>query len=104
MTDIANQPSARGTDWNMSEDNRNIKEKASAAKDAVADLAGEAKRYAGHRVSEARQSTTEWASAAKEQATRYGGMVSDYVQRNPYKTLAIAAGAGILIGMMLKRR
>ena len=48
MTDIANQPSTRGADWNMAEDNRNIKEKASTAKDAVTDLAGEAKRYATH--------------------------------------------------------
>lgn len=105
MTDIAaNQPSARGADWNRSEDNRAMKEKASTAKDAVTDLAGEAKRYAQHRVGEVQQSAGQWASAAKDKAAEYGGVISDFVQRNPYKTLAIAVGAGMLLGMMLKRR
>lgn len=104
MTDIANQPSSRGADWNIADDNRNIKEKASTAKDAVSDLAGEAKRYATHRVGDVRQSAGEWADSAKNRAAEYGGIVSDFVQKNPYKTLAIAAGAGLLLGMMLKRR
>ncbi len=105
MTDIAaNEPTSRGSDWNIADDNRNLKEKASTAKDAVTGLAGEAKRYATHRAGEVKQSAGAWASTAKDRAKEYSGVVADFVQQNPYKTLAIALGAGLVLGMMLKRR
>ncbi len=47
-------------------DNAVIKEKAGAAKDAVVDLAGEAKRYAAHCASDAKDTACEWARHRKE--------------------------------------
>jgi ElaB/YqjD/DUF883 family membrane-anchored ribosome-binding protein len=88
----------------ITQDNAAIKAKAAAAKDAVADLAGEAKRYASHRVTAAKDTATEWVDTAKEKATDYNDQMVDYVQRNPYKAVAIAVGIGFVAGLILKRR
>jgi ElaB/YqjD/DUF883 family membrane-anchored ribosome-binding protein len=81
-----------------------LKEKVHAVKQATADLAGEAKRYASHRVSEASDTAGQWVDTAKSKVVDYNEMVVDYVQRNPYKAVAIAAGMGFLAGLILKRR
>jgi ElaB/YqjD/DUF883 family membrane-anchored ribosome-binding protein len=74
-----------------------LKQKAGAAKDAVVDLAGEAKLYA-----------TDSAYYAKDSAlTKYDdfkGQTIDYIRENPYKAIGIAAGVGLLVGLILKRR
>ena len=75
-----------------------------AAKNAVADLAGEAKRYASHRLAGTKDTAATWASSAKSKAGDYSENVVDYVQRNPYKSIAIAVGIGFVAGLILKRR
>ena len=74
-----------------------LREKAACAKDAVADLASEAKHYAADRISVIREQASTKAKQINDNAV-------DWVQHNPYKALAIAAGSGMLIGMILKRR
>lgn len=85
-------------------DNQALKDKAVAAKDAVVDLAGEAGRYASHRVGEAKDTAGEWVGTARSKVAGYGESVVDYVQQNPYKAMAIAVGCGFLAGLILKRR
>lgn len=85
-------------------DNQAIKEKAVAAKAAVAELAGEAKRYASHRVAAAKDTAGVWVDTAKSKASDYSDNMVDYVQRNPFKAIAIAAGIGFVAGLILKRR
>jgi ElaB/YqjD/DUF883 family membrane-anchored ribosome-binding protein len=74
-----------------------LKEKAVAAKCAVADLAGEAKRYASERVGSVYGRT-------KTKASEINGKAVDYVQHHPYRALAAAAGIGFVVGLILKRR
>jgi ElaB/YqjD/DUF883 family membrane-anchored ribosome-binding protein len=78
--------------------------KAAAVKDAVADLAGEAKHYAAAKAGAAKDTAMGWARTGKEKAAKVGENTVDYVQRNPYKALAIAAGIGFVAGLILKRR
>jgi len=78
-------------------DGRTLKEKAQVAKSAVADLAGEAKGYAAERLGDLK-------STAQEKLQDSGAAIVDFVQRKPYQAIAIAAGAGFLIGLILKRR
>jgi ElaB/YqjD/DUF883 family membrane-anchored ribosome-binding protein len=85
-------------------DNEALSTKASAVKEAVADLAGEAKHYAAARVGDAKDVTVGWARTGKEKVTKAGETTVDYVQRNPYQALAIAAGIGFVAGLILKRR
>jgi ElaB/YqjD/DUF883 family membrane-anchored ribosome-binding protein len=100
-------PTPAGTDGATTArtaDNQAIKQKAVAAKDAVASLAGEAKRYASHRVTDAKDKAGEWVDTAKSKASDYSDDVVDYVQRNPFTAIAIAAGIGFVAGLILKRR
>ena len=91
-------------DASVGTDNAAIKQKAAAAKDAVVDLAGEAKRYAAHRASDARQTASEWVDTAKTKVGQANDNVIDYVQRNPFKAIGIAVGIGFVAGLILKRR
>lgn len=88
----------------VSTDNAAIKQKAAAVKDAVAGLAGETKRYASHRVADAKDTAAQWADTAKTKAVDYRDDMVDYVQRNPFQAVVIAAGIGFVAGLILKRR
>lgn len=81
-----------------------LKQKASAAKEAVVDLAGEARRFATHRMSDLKDQASDWAQGAKDKAGDANQQVIHFVRTNPYKSLAIAAGIGFFAGAMLKRR
>ena len=88
----------------ITQDNEVLAQKAVAVKDAAVDLAGETKRYAKHRVYDAKETAGEWMETAKDKASAYKDSTVDYVQRNPYKSIAIAAGIGFVAGLFLKRR
>jgi len=81
-----------------------LKESAVAVKDAVADLAGEASRFAHHRLSDAKDSAGAMIDSVKSQAESCNDSVVGFIRKNPYKSLAIAAGIGLGIGFMLRRR
>jgi len=106
MTDTSVSPIAAAAmdECTVSADNQALKQKATAAKNAVADLAGEAKRYASHRLADTKDTAATWASTAKDRASDYSDEVVDYVQRYPYKSIAVAIGIGFVAGLILKRR
>ena len=81
-----------------------LKQKTIAVKDAVVDLAGEAKRYAGQRMSQLKEHAVDAAGTAKEKAGDANKQVVNFVRENPYKSLAIAAGVGFVAGVLIKRR
>ena len=80
-----------------SRDARMIREKAVAAKEAMSDLAGEVKNYATDRLGKVKAQASDKLRGATDS-------LIDYVQQNPYKALGIAAGAGLILGILLKRR
>ena len=96
--------STKAVERTLAHDNETLAEKAVAVKDAAADLASETKRYAKHRVSDAKETAGEWIETAKEKAVDYKDCTVEYVQRNPYKSIAIAVGIGFVAGLILKRR
>ncbi len=98
MTDISLEQNPSASDGQA------LREKAVAAKEAVVDLAGEAKRYAAHRAADARDKVGELVENAKSRAGDMNDQLVDQVQRHPYKAIAIAAGVGLLVGLLLKRR
>lgn len=85
-------------------DKEALKNKAVAAKDAIGDLAGEATNYARHRAHDAKDAAAGWVATGKEKLGDAGEATVEYIQRNPYKALAIAAGIGFVAGLILKRR
>jgi ElaB/YqjD/DUF883 family membrane-anchored ribosome-binding protein len=74
-----------------------LRTKAATAKAAVADLAGEMRHFASDRLGRFKTRTGEKLRQANDS-------VVDFVQHNPYKSLAIAAGLGLAVGMLIKRR
>jgi ElaB/YqjD/DUF883 family membrane-anchored ribosome-binding protein len=81
-----------------------LKESAVAVKDAVVDLAGETARTARHHLHDARESAAGMIDAVKSKAGDYNDTVIGFIRKNPYKSIAIAAGIGVGIGYMLRRR
>jgi len=95
---------AIGTNFSSAADREVLKQKAVAAKEAVVDLASEAGRFAAHRASDLKEHAADWTHSAKERVGDVNSQVLSYVRHNPYKSIAIAAGVGLLVGMLLKRR
>jgi ElaB/YqjD/DUF883 family membrane-anchored ribosome-binding protein len=89
---------------NTSSDSETIKESAVAVKDAVADLAAETGKYAQQRMNDAKEGAMAVVDTAKEKAEEYNKTVMSLIRKNPYRSVAIAAGAGLILGMLLRRR
>jgi ElaB/YqjD/DUF883 family membrane-anchored ribosome-binding protein len=70
--------------------------------------AGEMVRDAGNRigakVQNARQSLTQAQTAVSDGARQAAEFTDEYVRMNPWKSLGIAAAAGLLIGILMARR
>ena len=86
------------------EDGSHLRESALGVKEAVADLAGEATRYTRNRLSSVRESAGAMLTTVKSKAGDYNESFVGYVGKNPYKSLAIAAGIGLVAGFLLRRR
>ena len=87
-----------------SEDGSHLKESAVAVKDAVVDLASETASLARHRLQDAKDSATAMIDTVKSRAADCNDSVVGYIRKNPYKSIAIAAGIGLGVGYMLRRR
>ena len=87
-----------------SSDMDTLKESAVAVKDAVTDLASETGKFASNRISDAKEMATDMVDTAKDKAASVNNAVIMYIKKNPYRSLAIAAGAGLVVGFMLRRR
>ncbi len=85
-----------------------LRKKYVVAKTAVADLAGEVSKTAKDQVGDIKSQASDWvhdkASLLKEQAADSQAAMITLVRRNPVKAVAIAAGAGLLLGLLLRRR
>ena len=85
-----------------------LRQKAVVAGQAVADLASEARHVAVAGATELTSHAKDWVStksdAVKHRADDLHVSTISYVRHNPYKALAVAAGVGVLLGMMLRFR
>ena len=70
--------------------------------------AGEMVRDVGNRLGakmqNARQSLTQAQTAVTDSAKQAAEFTDEYVRMNPWKSLGIAAAAGLLIGILMARR
>ncbi len=85
-----------------------LRRKYTVAKSAVADLAGEVSKTAADRVGGITSQASEWvhdkAGLLKETASDSRVAVITLVRRNPVAAVAIAAGVGLLLGLVIRRR
>ena len=84
-----------------------LRRKYTVAKAAVADLAGEVSKTAKDHVGDIKSHASDWvhdkADLLKGQASDSQAELITLVRRNPVKAVAIAAGAGVLLGLLLRR-
>lgn len=85
-----------------------LRRKYTAAKSAVADLAGEASHAAADRVGDLKAHAADWvhdkAGIVRDQVSDSQAAMITLVRRNPLAAVAIAAGTGLLLGMLIRRR
>jgi ElaB/YqjD/DUF883 family membrane-anchored ribosome-binding protein len=56
------------------------------------------------RITEAKHSLRDLQAAATEKAKAAGHAADDYVHEHPWKSVAIGAGIGVILGMLMSRR
>lgn len=85
-----------------------LRQKAVVAGQAVKDLAGEARHVAVTGATELAGHAKDWAATKgevlKQKAEQVHVSTVSYVRHNPYKAIAIAAGIGVMVGLMLRFR
>lgn len=62
------------------------------------------KNFSEENLESARATLSKAQSAITDGAKQYADMTDEYVHANPWKTLGVAAAAGLLIGILLARR
>jgi ElaB/YqjD/DUF883 family membrane-anchored ribosome-binding protein len=76
--------------------------------EGTASDAGEMVKDVGNRISSkiqgARASLTQAQTAVSDGARQAAELTDEYVRMNPWKSLGIAAAAGLLIGILMARR
>ena len=85
-------------------DGQQLRESAMAAKEAVADLAVETGRFANQRVADVKDTAQTVMKHAGVKADAFNETIITFVRKNPYKSLAMAAGIGLAAGYLLRRR
>ncbi len=73
---------------------------ANQAGDKVAELRGKVQDH----LATARASLADAQVAVVEKARQVGHAADDYVQDNPWRSVGIAAGVGLLVGLLIGRR
>ena len=62
------------------------------------------KHFGTQKLESAEAALSQAQTAVTDGAKKYAGMTHEYVHANPWKSLGVAAAAGLLIGILLARR
>jgi ElaB/YqjD/DUF883 family membrane-anchored ribosome-binding protein len=81
-----------------------LREKASELKDNLSDLGTAARHAATDSVAAVRDTASAYLDEGRARASQIGHQLEDQVRRNPVPSLLIAAGVGLVAGLILFRR
>lgn len=70
----------------------------------VRDLGGQVKEAATQKYQELRDQANQYYTEGRDRAVEWERTLEDYVKEQPLKAVLMAAGAGLLLGMIWKRR
>ncbi len=73
-------------------------------RDNLSRLVGASKSLAGEKLHGLRDGTSDLLGRGRDRVTHLAENAGGYVREEPLKALIVAAGAGLLIGYLLKRR
>ena len=70
--------------------------------DSLKDLGGEAQALAGKQLSQARDTAAEFWEDGRRRAANWEEALEDMIREKPVKSLAIAVGAGLVLGFLFR--
>src|SRR3954468_737539 len=80
-----------------------LKEKAQEVKDNLREMGTQARDVAKEQYENLRNQASEYYDQGRERINEYQESLEQYVQEQPIKALLIAAGVGMLLGIIWKR-
>ncbi|CAG4884626.1 putative Protein ElaB [Georgfuchsia toluolica] len=99
-TDISKEKLATDLKIVISDAEELLRATAGQAGDKVAELRGKMQ----DRLNNARVTLAKAQDAVVDKAKQVGNATDDYVHDNPWKSVSIAAGVGLLVGILIGRR
>jgi ElaB/YqjD/DUF883 family membrane-anchored ribosome-binding protein len=80
-----------------------LRDTAANVTQGIRDLGSQARDAATEKYDELRQQATEYYDQGRQRAQEWERGLEDYVQQKPVQSLLIAAGVGMLLGVLWKR-
>jgi ElaB/YqjD/DUF883 family membrane-anchored ribosome-binding protein len=81
-----------------------LKEKASRVGKDLRDTVGAVRDVAGEQYENVRQRAADYVQQGRERVEEWEEGLEGYIKDNPMRALLIAAGAGLLLGLLWRRR
>ena len=81
----------------------NIRDAAPEVKENIRDMGGQVRDAATEQYNNLRDQATEYFQEGRERAQEWEQSIETYVQEKPIQSILIAAGVGILLGILWKR-
>jgi ElaB/YqjD/DUF883 family membrane-anchored ribosome-binding protein len=81
-----------------------LRDKAQQVGEGLREMGGQVRDAAREQYDRLRDSANEYYEQGRQTAREWQENVETYVQEQPVKSLLIAAGVGVLIGLLMKRR
>jgi len=72
--------------------------------ESIKELGGEARSLVGEQVSHARETATDILEDGRRRAVNWEQSLEQMIREQPVKSVLIAAGTGLVLGFMLRRR
>ena len=80
-----------------------LKDKATEMASSLRDMGSTVRDAASQQYQTAMDSAQEYYDQGRERAMEWQGQLEEYVREQPVKALAIAAGVGVVLGILWKR-
>ena len=94
---------SRASDSSGTSDQGNLREAASQVGQNLRDLGGQVRDTATQQYEQLRQQAGDYYEQGRQRAMEMEQSLEQYVQEKPIQALLIAAGVGMLLGMIWKR-
>jgi len=80
-----------------------LRDKASEVQQNLRDMGGQVRDAASEKYYQLRDQANQYYNQGRETAQQWERSLEDYVQEQPVKAVMIAAGVGLLLGLLWKR-
>jgi ElaB/YqjD/DUF883 family membrane-anchored ribosome-binding protein len=91
------------SDQNAGSGTQQLKESAQQVKENLRDMGSQVRDVASQQYDNLRQQASDYYEQGRQRAQEWEQGLEQYVQEKPIQSLLIAAGVGLLIGMLWKR-